>query len=207
MKELELRMLRRVPAGYRKERIYSDDELKDVDTAYGMDEINDVYHATVNVTGRYASMNDIGMYVKSQKPDADMSCWSMSHTHGGGARVTLNDGSSILLGQDVIKSLEMDHISSRTIEICEASWRVEIPYDDVDWLEKVVPCYITKIVMKKIFDVRMAYAVSQDQEFLEDSVSERSSSYDRHPDFMGFLADALALARRRGLGLYACIID
>ena len=137
MKELELRMLRRVPAGYRKERIYSDDELKDVDTAYGMDEINDVYHATVNVTGRCASMNDIGMYVKSQKPDADMSCWSMSHTHGGGARVTLNDGSSILLGQDVIKSLEMDHISSRTIEICEASWRVEIPYDDVDWLEKV----------------------------------------------------------------------
>lgn len=202
-----MRLLRRIPARYRKGTIYTDSDLMNVDTAYGMDETNDAYHAVVDVVGRYASMSDIGEYVKSQRPDADMSCWSMSQMHGGGVKVTLNDDSQMLLGQDIIKSLEKDHISSRTIEICEESWRIEIPYDDVEWLEKVMPCYVTKIAIKKVFDARMVHAISQDQESLEDSVSGRGSGYDRHPDFMGFLADALALARRKGLGLYAHIID
>lgn len=202
-----MRLLRRMPARYRKGTIYTDSDLMNVDTAYGMDETNDAYHAVVDVVGRYASMSDIGEYVKSQRPDADMSCWSMSQTHAGGANVTLNDGTKLQISPETIEGLKRDHISSRTIEICEESWRIEIPYDDVEWLEKVMPCYVTKIAMKKVFDARMVHAVSQDQDSLEDSVSGRGSGYDRHPDFMGFLADALALARRKGLGLYAHIID
>lgn len=204
---LELRMLRKVPKKYREDRVYSGEELKGLETAWNMEGLNDAYHVPIRTVSRYASMDDIKAYILGLMPDADMRCWSMHDTHDGGVEATLTDGTRVDIPAETVKTLEKDHESTSVYENQDYAWGVDVSLKDVRWLEHASLGYITKKSLKKLLETRMAVAAATAATDLDESIGEYGESWSQERDIFGMLSESLALARKTGKALYACLLD
>ena len=206
MPTLELRMLRKIPKKYLEDRPYADAELAGLEDLWAADGLNDAYHAKIRSVSRYASSEDIKTAIAAMRPDLDMSCWSYQLIAGGAVAAHIQ-GEKIVLDQAATAAIERDHEAVRTYENQEQAWSIEIPRDDVLWLEKCLPGYLDAKAITKLARARLAYARQNSLENLDERAAEQSSMPGLFPDIMGFLCGAVAVSGKRRLPVYACIIE
>ena len=204
---LNLTVLRPVGAAFRDDRSFVDEELKALSPAYGYTGPEDKYHAKIRVRSNYASMADIGAYLSSLRPDLNLRCWSMRHTHRGGAVISVGE-EQIPLSEDVMESLKQDHEQDTIYENPDREWQLEVPWEEKDWLQELLPCYIDQSVIKRLLVARMSgIGQEMDPDWLAAKVDDYTEYGNQKTDFFGFLITANAYAKRKQMALYASLGD
>lgn len=205
MPTLELRMLRKIPKKYLEDRTYQCAELAGLEDLFRSGVPADAYHAEIRSESRYASSEDIKDRIAAMRPDLDLSCWSYRWMPDRSVRASVG-GETVDLDKETIASLEAPHVSVRAYENLEQAWSIEVPCRDAAWLEKRLPCYLDARSVAALAEARLAYARKDALEDLDERSAEQSSMPGLFPDVFGFLCDAAAIASKRRLPVYACIV-
>lgn len=203
---LELKVLKPIPKKYLLDQSYRDEQLKDLTPIYGVDTITDRYHTNIKVESFYASMDQIGQYIKSLYPKINLSTWSMSTQRHGEVRISIPDLShSIILSKETVNSLKTWHTNTVSYEFCKQAWSFEYYGTDLHWLEDQLPTYLTVQTIKKLLEAQLVYKENSSFEELEEDLSNDSYRYNQNFDLFTILTSAYAYAKKTHCVLYASI--
>lgn len=210
---LELRMLARVPAKFRndpdREWPCGQDGL---DQVYGpAPEKPDDWHAVLKIRSRYWTMDDIKAYIRDNRPEGpslDFSSWSMTGGYGGRDIIaSFQDGAQVRVTESEYDALATEHVDGRLFENLRESWSLDLPYGHEEWLAPLLPCYITEALLRKLPEMRLAFARKSDPGDLIDRISDAGRYGCQEPDVLGFLSDGLVHAKKNRCALWACLVD
>lgn len=153
-------------------------------------------------------MADIREHVRKSNPDLDLSSWSMTGGYGGQPIVAkFSGGTMITIPEAEYDALAKEHVDARRFEDIADSWSIELPYGGHEWLEPLLPCYVTEKLLTSLYKYRLAFARQSDLEDLLDRISDTGYGNHMEPDVLGFLCDGLVHARQNRCALYACLVD
>lgn len=208
---LELQTLRRIPKKYRKDpdKVWPE-QPAGLDRAYNdAAKLEDAWHVKLITLERYCSMDELKTWLHENHPDLVLSpSWSMTGgTYGSDVRVTDYTGRTITIPNGIYENLKTDHADASVYEIVEDAWSVDLGYNQLEWLNKILPCYVDARVLKKLLDGRVKLARESDTGGLQDRISDTGYTGNFGPDVIGALADGMEYAKRNGCVLRARIVD
>lgn len=207
---LELRMLKRIPARYKKREIW-DGDPPGLEPAYG--EITnpcDNWHLQAKIRSQYCSMDELKAYLKEACPELVLSpSWSMTGGISPGSDVIVTDacGTRHLVPCAEYEKLKTWHVDERVFEMLELSWSLDLGIHDQDWLAPLLPDYVDISLLRKLVAMRVEFAKKSSPEDRGDRISEAGYTGLTAPDVVGFLADAMAEASSKRCEIYACLVD
>lgn len=209
MPQLELRILKKIPAKYlAPNRIY-DGDPPGLERAYGAAMgLRDPWHAGLEIRSRYATMSELKNVLAIEYPEADFSSWSATGgTEGRDVSVLTANGMTIRVPYERYEAMKTEHIDTAVFECQVQSWSLDLPSGDRDWLECLLPRYVDPHVIADLARMRYEYARKSSREARTDRISMAGWSGAQAPDVIGFVADGLAEARAARCALYACLVD
>lgn len=206
---LELRMLRRIPAKYKKPAVFDGDPAG-LEPAYGeAARIEDPWHIKLKVRSAYCSMDEFKAWLQKEHPGAVLEpSWSMTGGYYGyDVKVTDHNGDKITVPYGTYQSLKTPHVDAKVFERRELCWSLDLDYRDAPWLEPLFPAYIDEAFLARLAKMRYEFARKSDPADRTDRISEAGWSGRVSPDILGFLADGLAESKSKRCALYACLVD
>lgn len=208
MPQLELRILKKIPAKYLGGKIF-DDDPPGLERAYGAAAaLRDPWHAELQVRSRYCTMGELKETLAAEYPEADFSSWSASGgTDGQDVSVWTVNGMRIRVPYERYEAMKTEHVDAVVFECQAQAWSLDLPSGDRDWLETLLPRYIDPHVIPDLARMRYEYARKSDPEARAERISLSGWSGTQAPDVIGFISDGLAESRAVRCALYACVVD
>ena len=193
---LELKMLKRIPARYRKRDIW-DGDPPGLEQSYGdICKISDPWHLQTKIRTEYCSMDELKAYLEDAHPELVLSpAWSMTGGYGG-SDVTVTDAAGT--------KIRIPYGDYKKLETC---WGLDLGIHDQDWLSPILPAYVDTDLIKKAAAMRIEFARKSTPDERGDRISESGYASLMSPDVIGFLADGLAEAKHKRCALHASLVD
>ena len=204
--ELEARVLGKVPAKFREDRIYGSEELAGLERVWDGFRADD-YHAEVKVRSRYCSTDELRAYVASEYPGlARFPAWCVRPKQDGGVEVSI--GAHVIhIPVDLYRSLATEHVDAAVYENFREGWTLDLDDFSVSWIKRFLPAYLDAGLIRRMAGSRMTASRALSKDRLADRISEYGhSGMTGRTDVMGFLCDCLAY-RPRGTAILLRILE
>lgn len=204
MKELEIRILKKIPDKYTPGQVL--DEIP-LDFCYGHEPFaDDPYHIRLYRRSHYASMDDIKKFILAKHPEYDMHTWSMrGGCMDGPVRCSGCDW-VLTISEEEMEGIKTEHIDEGLYEWCIGRFILELPYAVYDWMNIIQPFKVTKKAVRDMSKHQMEWFAKCTRHELEDMV-EGPVYNGLDCDVPGFLAAAMFYAKKMRGTAFARIVD